>query len=101
MVLPAEFRKRIVLACHNEMGHMGMDRVLLLLQDRVYWPAMSRDVRDHIRTCGRCERFKSVQEEEEISQIEASYLLELIHIDYLQIGGKKDMRKGYKHPCCY
>ena len=93
MVLPAEFRKRIVLACHDEMGHMGMDRVLLLLQDRVYWPAMSRDVRDHIRTCGRCERFKSVQEEEEISQIEASYPLELIHIDYLQIGGKKDTRK--------
>ena len=52
MVLPPEFRKRIVLACHDEMGHMGMDRVLLLLQDRVYWPAMSRDVRDHIRTCG-------------------------------------------------
>ena len=54
MILPPAFRKRIVLACHDEMGHMGMDRVLLLLQDRVYWPAMSRDVRDHIRHCGRC-----------------------------------------------
>ena len=34
-----------------------------------------------------------VQEEEEISQVQASYPLELIHIDYLQIGGKKDSRK--------
>ena len=75
------------------MGHLGMDRVLLLLQDRVYWPAMTRDVRDHIRCCGRCERFKTPREVEEISQIDASYPLELIHIDYLKIGGKKDDRK--------
>ena len=55
LVLPYKFRKRMVLACHDEMGHLGMDRTLLVLQDRVYWPRMSRDVRDHIRTCGQCE----------------------------------------------
>ena len=33
LVLPKTLRKRVVLACHDNMGHLGMDRVLLLLQD--------------------------------------------------------------------
>ena len=36
LILPYKFRKRMVLACHDEMGHLGMDRTLLVLQDRVY-----------------------------------------------------------------
>ena len=50
-VLQRPFRRRMVMAFHDEMGHLGMDRMLLLLQDRVYWPGMSKDVREHIRTC--------------------------------------------------
>ena len=92
-VLPFPFRKRVVLACHDEMGHLGMDRTLLLLQDRVYWPGMSRDVREHIRACGRCERFKEKPQKEKIEQTEAQYPLELVHVDFLMIGGKKDARK--------
>ena len=67
LVLPLKFRKRMVLACHDELGHLGMDRTLLILQDRVYWLGMSKDVRDHIRTCGHCERFKQLLSTEEIS----------------------------------
>ena len=93
LVLPYKFRKRMVLACHDEKGHLGMDHTLLVLQDRVYWPRMSRDVRDHIRTCGRCERFKQLPSQEEIFQTKASYPLELVHVDFLLIGGKKDIRK--------
>ena len=93
LVLPYKFRKRMVLACHDEVGHLGMDRTLLVLQDRVYWPGMAKDVRDHIRTCGRCERFKQLPSFEEISQTKASYPLELLHVDFLIIGGKKDIRR--------
>ena len=93
LVLPYKFRKRMVLACHDEMGHLGMDRTLLVLQDKVYWPGMSKDIRNHIRTCDHCERFKQLPSTAEISQMEASYPLELVHIDFLIIGGKKDVRK--------
>ena len=44
LVLPKPLRKRMVLACHDEMGHMGMDWVLLLLQDRVFCLGMAKDV---------------------------------------------------------
>ena len=74
-VLPTPYRKRMVLACHDEKSHLGMDRTLLLLQDRVYWPGMSKDVCEHIRTCDRCECFKDKPDREEIEQTEAQYPL--------------------------
>ena len=41
LVLPIRYRKRMVLACHDELGHLDMDQTLLILQDRVYWPRMA------------------------------------------------------------
>ena len=52
-----------------------------------------RDVRDHIRTCDRCQHAKDKPDQEEIEQTEATYPLELVHVDLLLIGGKKDIRK--------
>ena len=93
-VMPRQFRKRTVLVCHEDYGHLGMDRVLILLQERFYWPKMSEDVRLYIRTCDRCTRFKQEPEKEKMQSITASYPLELIHLDFLTIGGKRDKRKN-------
>ena len=49
---------------------------------------MSEDVRTHIHTCGRCLRFKQPQEKAEMQPILVSYLMELIHLDFLTLGGK-------------
>ena len=80
--------------CHDDYGHLGMDRVLILLQERFYWPKMSDDVRNYIRMCERCVCFKQTPEQEEMYQITASYPLELIHLDFMGIGGKKDKLKN-------
>ena len=55
---------------------------------------MSEDVRNYIRMCERCVRFKQTPEQEEMYQITASYPLELIHLDFLGIGGRKDKLKN-------
>ena len=47
--MPTKFRKRTVTICHEDYGHLGMDRVLVLLQERYFWPKMSEDVRKYIR----------------------------------------------------
>ena len=52
-----------------------------------------KDVREHIRTCDRCERFKNWPDREEIDQTEAQYPLEMVHVDFLMTGGKKDPQK--------
>ena len=65
---------------------MGMDRTLAMLQSRFFWPRMSNDIRIHIRSCDQCMRFKQLQEREEMSPIETTYPLELVHLDFLTIG---------------
>ena len=61
-VLPKSFICKVILACHDDNGHLGMERTLGLLQERFYWPKMADDVCIHICTCNRCLRFKQPQE---------------------------------------
>ena len=61
-LLPESFRCKTVLSCHNDFGHMGIERTLALLQERFFWPKMAIDVREHIRTCERCAHFMLPQE---------------------------------------
>ena len=93
-VMPVQFRKRTVMVCHDDYGHLGMDRVLVLLQERYFWPKMSEDVRMYIRQCDRCMRFKKTKERTELFPITATYPLELVHLDFLSIGGKEDKMKN-------
>ena len=92
-ILPCEFRKRTVIACHDQFGHLGIDKTLILLQERFFWPKMNDDVRHHIRNCECCLRFKQKPEQEEMHSIESSYPMEIVHMDFLVIGSKKDPDK--------
>ena len=49
---------------------------------------MAEDVHTHIHTCERCLRFKQPQERAEMQPILVSYPMELIHLDFLTLGGK-------------
>ena len=68
-VLPKNFICKVILACHNDNGHLGMERTLGLLQERFFWPKMADDVQTHIHTCDRCIRFKQPQEKSEMQSI--------------------------------
>ena len=73
-VMPKKFRKCTVTICHEDYGHLGMDRVLVLLQERYFWPKK--------------------KEQTELYPIMATYPLELVHLDFLSIGGKDDKMKS-------
>ena len=49
---------------------------------------MAEDVHTHIYTCERSLRFKQPQERVEMQPILAFYPMELIHLDFLTLGGK-------------
>ena len=74
-VLPKRFICKVILACHDDNGHLGMERTLRLLQERFFWPKMAEDVHTHICTCERCLRFKQPQEKAEMQPILVSYSL--------------------------
>ena len=50
-VLPKNFICKVILACHDDNGHLGMERTLGLLQEWFFWPKMAEDVQTHICTC--------------------------------------------------
>ena len=37
-VLPKRFICKVILACHDDNGHLGMERTLGLLQEIFFWP---------------------------------------------------------------
>ena len=92
-VLPTSYRQKTVVACHDQFGHLGMDKTLVLLQERFFWPRMNDDVRTHIHSCERCMRFKQKPEREQMSSFETSYPMEIVHMDFLLIGSKRDPNK--------
>ena len=46
-VLPKRFICKVILTCHDDNGHLGMERTLGLLQERFFWPKMAEDVHIH------------------------------------------------------
>ena len=88
-VVPVKYRKRALELVHDEFGHLGIDRTMGLMQERFYWPHMSDDIRTYICDCMRCIKFKQKGEQEEMVSIKATYLLQLVHMDFLQIGSKR------------
>ena len=89
LVVPQSYRNRAMEGCHDQVGHLGQDRVLDLLRDRFYWPGMHVDVVSYINSCPRCLRRKSQQDKAPLLNIESSQPLELIHLDYLKIEPSK------------
>ena len=54
LVLPTALRIQALKGCHDDLGHLGIERTLDLLRDQFYWPGVMEDVTRHIRQCERC-----------------------------------------------
>ena len=85
LVVPQAYRLRTIEGCHDQIGHLGQDRVLDLLRDRFYWPGMHVDVVSYINSCPRCLLRKSQPDKAPLLNIEAIQRLKLVHLDYLKI----------------
>ena len=66
--------------------------MLDLLRDQFYWPGMTKGVGLYIAKCDCCIQFQSKPQRVAMENIQASYLLQSMHLDYIMIkvteGGK-------------
>lgn len=86
LVLPERYRTVVLRSLHDECGHMGVERTTELIKDRFYWPRMTTEVEQYIRTCGRCISRKTLpQRAAPLNQITSNGPLDLVCIDFLQI----------------
>ena len=54
LVLLTALRLQALKGCHDDLGHLGIERTLDLLRDQFYWLGMTKDMTRHIRHCERC-----------------------------------------------
>ena len=58
LVLPAPLRSTVLTLAHDipMAGHLGKKKTADRLLNRFYWPGLYRDVEEHYRTCGPCQK---------------------------------------------
>jgi transposase InsO family protein len=61
VVLPPRLRNKILYHYHDRLGHLGVKKVLKIVQQRFVWgnaDIMRKTIQEYIRTCDACQRSK-------------------------------------------
>ena len=61
IVVPISQQQHILEEHHDvpTAGHLGVERALEMLQHVYWWKGIRQSVREHIKTCPKCQMFKS------------------------------------------
>ena len=64
--------------CHQEVAHQGQCCSTTLMQERFWWPGMTRDLRNHIKKYGHCRKYEAAPP---VAPLTCSGPGELLHVD--------------------
>ncbi|KAJ8005897.1 hypothetical protein DPEC_G00122670 [Dallia pectoralis] len=87
LVLPTIYQNVALKYLHDDMGHVGTERVLTLARDRFYWPFMKRDIDIYVtRKCPCIKKKKPVTHvRAPMGSITSTSPLELVSIDFMHL----------------
>ena len=96
LVLPSKYRNLVLKQLHDEMGHLGADRVTSLVRDRFYWPYLQRDIERYITQECTCLKDKrpNVAQKAPLQPIITTEPFELVSLDFLHLEKSKG---GYEY----
>jgi len=85
IVLPIQYRRLVYGELHQEMGHLGTERVFALAKERFFWPGMRADIDHHINHVCCCLKQKkpSLNTREPQQSITSTAPFELVSMDFL------------------
>ena len=92
LILPSGMKEEVIAGLHDDVGHMGEDRVHELALLRFYWSCMARDIKKYIQRCQRCICRKTLPTAQPVAplvNIESKQRLDLLCIDFLSIERSK------------
>ena len=85
LVVPLSQQPVVLRAAHDVMGHPGVERMMLLLHTRVFFPDMQLHAQHYIRMCEACKLFSAKAEAADVEHYTASTPFELLHMDFLKL----------------
>lgn len=85
--MPKKYRKRVYEELHENMGHLGADRVIGLARERFYWPFMRADITQYVtKICQRLKQRKpAVHVNAPLQPIISTGPFQLVSIDFVHL----------------
>lgn len=68
IVIPGKMRKQLLDELHS--AHQGQEQTLARARQCLYWPGITRDIENQVKSCEQCEMFKASQAREPLLQDE-------------------------------
>ncbi len=96
LLLPQKYHQLVYKELHEEMGHLGVERVVNLIRDRFYWPHMQKDAEHYITQVCSCLKNKRPNRPTRapLTNIITTYPFQLVSIDFLHLEKSKG---GYEY----
>lgn len=87
LVLPGVYKQIVLTHLHNNMGHVGVEKVLNLARARFYWPFMKKEIEEYVTRKCLCLKQKrpATHERAPMGSITSNSPLELVCIDFLHL----------------
>ena len=88
IVLPCKFHQLVYKELHEEMGHLGAEKVTNLARKRFYWPRMQSDIEFYISKICHClkQRVPALKPRAPLQLITTSSPFEFVSIDFFTFG---------------
>lgn len=96
--VPCSMETNVIRTCHDDLGHVGLDKVIQNLNKLYWFPSMREKVKAHINNCLRCVEFSPMSGKQEgfLRSIKKGNLpFHTIHIDHM--GPLEKSTQGNKH----
>ena len=84
-VVPQRHQSAALDGCHREAAHQGQCHSSALMQERFWWPGMTRDLRNRIKKCGHCRKYEAAPPVAPMKPLACSGPGELLHVDFTSI----------------
>ena len=86
-LVPSGLKRLVYTQLHDEMGHLGIDRVLSFARERFYWPHMKADLEHYVTKACRCLKQKPPRKKTRapMQSITSTTPLELVSIDFMHL----------------
>lgn len=96
LVLPEQYKRKVLEELHNNMGHQGADRTVSLIRERFFWPYMQSEIEHYVtRSCSCLKQKKPCHETRApLMSIVTTQPFELVCIDFLHLDRCKG---GYEY----